>query len=380
MEIFFDNSATTKMAEQAAKVQYEYSCNYYYNPSSRYKPSLNVNLCIREAKEYIAEVMGGDKEHIYFTSGATESNNTAILGLARALRHPSHFVTSSTEHASILEVFGYVERMGHSVSYVAPNSSGEITAESVASEIKENTVLVSIMHVNNETGAINDLKEISRAVKAINSKTLIHSDGVNAFLKVPLNIRGFGIDMYSISANKFHGPKGVGILYLDAKKHEGGLIGGGQQGNIRSGTENVPGIMAMAEAIKIYMDNKEENLNKMLLVRKTLIDGLKEIEDSRINGQEDGSPHIINVSFKDVKGEVLLHMLESENIYVGLGSACSSHKKGYSHVLIAMDVPNEYLGGSIRLSLSPENTVEEAEIVLSTINKSVERLRKYVRR
>jgi len=380
MEIYFDNSSTTKMDERAAKVQYEYSCNKYYNPSSIYKPSLEVGLSLRKAREYIADVIGGDKEHIYFTSGATESNNVAILGLARALKKPAHFITSTIEHSSVLEVFAYIERMGNKVSYVSPNEFGEVTAESIVNEVRDDTALVSIMHVNNETGAINDLKEISEAIKAVNPNTLLHADGVQAFLKVPLNIKKFGIDMYSISANKFHGPRGVGILYLNAKRHEGGYLGGGQQGNVRSGTENVPGIMAMAEAIKIYMDNKEKYMENMLAVRKTLIEGLEEIEGCKINGQKDGAPHLINVAFKDVKGEVLLHMLESENIFVGLGSACSSRKKGNSHVLTAMGVPEEYLGGAIRLSICPYNTVEEAKIVIEAIRKNVSSLRRFIRR
>lgn len=380
MEIYFDNGSTTKMNENAAKVQYEYSCNKYYNPSSRYKPSLDISLKVREAREYVANCLGAQKEHLYFTSGATESNNVAVLGLARALKTPAHFITSQVEHPSILQVFAYLEKMGHRVSYIAPNIEGEVLAEDIAKEVCDDTALVSLMHVNNETGSINDLAAISKAIKAKNPNTLLHSDGIQAFLKIPVNIKKMGIDMYSISSNKFHGPRGVGALYLKAKKHEGGFMGGGQQDNFRSGTENVPGIMATAYAIKEYVDNEEEYLNNMQKVRQTLIEGLKTIEDSRINGQENGAPHIVNVAFKDVKGEVLLHMLESEGIYVGIGSACSSHKKGYSHVLTAMGIPEEFLGGAIRLSICPFNTVEEAEIVIDTIKKDVMNLRKFVRR
>lgn len=379
--IYLDNSATTRTLEQAIYEASKYMSAYFFNPASAYKPAVDVEKAVNGARERLSDALSAAPKEIIYTSGGTESNNMAIYGTLKSARSKGRIISDVTEHPSVYEVFRDLHQIGYNVTLIGATQSGCIDKAQLASALRPDTQLVSIMHVNNETGAINDIEAIYSLVKTKAPGALLHVDGVQAFCKLP-----FGnpkCDLYSISGHKFHAPKGIGALYVrSGARISATLLGGGQEKGMRSGTTNVPGIMAMDAALSHYRSNQAELVEQMRMCKLRLYDNLKTISDVYVNGPspEQGAPHILNMSFVGVRGEVLLHALEAEEIYVATGSACSTHKQGKNRILEAMGVTGARQEGAIRFSLSPENTLAEMDVAAEAIARKVAFLRKYKRR
>lgn len=382
MEIYFDNAATTKTSELAIKKMVEVMQENYANPSSLHGMGFKAEKEIRQAVKIFSDIIGAFPEEIYFVSGATEANNTAIFGTAKGyIRTGKHIITSRIEHPSVLRVFEELESQGWEVTYIEVDSNGYIDMEQLKNSIRKDTVLVSIMYVNNEIGTVQDIEAIGRLIKEINPQTLFHVDAVQGFGKYRVSVQKAQIDLMSISGHKFHAPKGVGMLYIRKNLKIKPLIyGGGQQKNMRSGTENTPAVAAMAEAAKEMYDTLEDNFRHVSKIKEFLIKNITEnIENAYINGDEAGSPYILNVSFEGVRAEVLLHSLELENINISAGSACSSHKKQASHVLVSIGLKPDIIEGTVRFSFSRYNTLEEAKHCVEVLKKTIPLLRKFKR-
>jgi len=380
--IYLDNSATTRVFDSSAQVAMHYMTTEHFNPSSMYGPAVAVEREVSRVRREMAASLGASEEELYFTSGGTESDNIAILGSAAVLRPGRwRFITTAIEHPAVYDVFGALEKAGHEVIRLPVNSAGMIDLEELSSLVDERTALVSVMHVNNEIGSIEDLSAIERIIHKRNPAALFHSDGVQAFGKMPFG--KMPADLYSISGHKFHAPKGVGALLMRKHvKNAGGQIGGGQERGMRSGTTNAPGILAMGDAFSIMYKNQQANAQHMMNCKIRLCENLSAIPDVYFNGPrpEEGAPHILNVSFLGVRGEVLLHALEEQEIYVSTGSACSSHKRGKNRILSAIGVEGARAEGAIRFSLSPLNTEEEMNRASEAIEASVKTLRRFRRR
>ena len=378
--IYLDNSATTKPCREAVEAMNQALTEDFFNPSAIYAPAMKAGRIMDDARTVIAKALGGSDLKVYFTSGGTEGDNIALLGTARLLRGKGHFITTRVEHPAILETCAELERLGHEVTYVGVDKYGVVDVEELVASVKKNTALVSVMQVNNEVGAIMPIAEIAKRVKEKNPQTLIHVDGVQGFLRMPLNMKKDGVDFYSLSGHKIHGPKGVGALVMQKNVRLSNInFGGGQEQNLRSGTENLPGIAGLGAAVRAYQ-KRENPASHMMECKIALRDGLKEaIPECVINGEIPGAPHILNVTFP-VKGEVLLHALEGKGVMCSTGSACASHKKSASHVLTAMGISDSEIDGALRFSLCPDNTVEEMAEVVKIAKENVEILKKFVRR
>jgi len=379
--IYLDNSATTRVTEAAIQAVMQCMQEGFYNPSSAYKPAVEVERSVQLARKHIADAMGCMASEIYYTSGGTESNNMAIFGVYRALKGKKRFITSKIEHSSVYEVFRLLEEKGEDVVYIGVDETGHVRLDELQKALNHDTALVSIMHVNNETGAVNDISAISAMIQKYAPEALLHVDGVQAFCKLPFG--RVNCDLYSISGHKFHAPKGVGALYVrKGIRFAGGQIGGGQENGMRSGTTNAPGILGMDAALQEYRNHQAEYVHSMRECKVQLAKRLTSIPDVVVNGvsPQEGAPHILNVSFLGVRGEVLLHALAQDKIYVSTGSACSASKKSKSRVLQSMGITGERLEGAIRFSLCPFNSLQEMDIAATAIEKAVMQLRKYKRR
>ena len=325
-------------------------------------------------------MLQADKDEIIYTSGGTESNNMAVYGVLNA-RRGGRLVAGITEHPSVYEVANSLRQKGAEVDFVPVTDSGSVDMAYLESVLKNDTALVSLMHINNETGAVNDLGAIYKLIKSRAPRAVFHADGVQAFCKMPF--KNPECDLYSISGHKFHGPKGIGALYIrKGTRFTGSLAGGGQERNLRSGTTNTPGIMGMDAALSFYRDYQQDAIAKMRACKLRLAKNLMEVDEAVINGPmpDEGAPHILNVSFMGVKGEVLLHALEEFKIYVSTGSACSAHKKGKNRVLESMGIKGPRQEGAIRFSLCPFNTLAEMDETALVIKEQVKYLRKFKRR
>lgn len=379
--IYLDNSATTRITDAAMQVVAQCMQNSFFNPSSAYKPAVEVERSVQLAKKHIADAIGCTTSEVYHTSGGTESNNMAIFGVYRTLKGKKRFITSKVEHSSVYEVFRLLEENGEDVIYIGVDETGHIRLDELQNALNGNTALVSVMHVNNETGAVNDIAAINAMMQKYAPEALLHVDGVQAFCKLPFG--RVDCDMYSISGHKFHAPKGVGALYVrKGIRFAGGQIGGGQENGMRSGTLNSPGILGMDAALQEYRRHQNEYVRSMRECKVRLAKQLTDIPDVIINGvaPQEGAPHILNVSFLGVRGEVLLHALEQDKIYVSTGSACSANKKSKSRVLQSMGISGERLEGAIRFSFCPFNTLQEMDVAAAAVKKTVIQLRKYKRR
>lgn len=379
-DIYFDNAATTKTSLEAAKIAYDIMTKDYGNPSSKHLKGLTAEKEVKRAIRIIADIIDANENEIYFTSGATESNNISIFGTAQAYkRNGKHIITTKIEHPSVLSPFDILEQNGFDITYLDVNSQGLINLNQLLQSITENTILISIMHVNNEIGSVQNIEQIGKSIKQRNKNIIFHVDAVQSFGKYNISVKKSNIDLLSVSGHKFHAPKGVGFLYLrKGVKTTPIIYGGGQQSNIRSGTENVPGIAALALAAQEAYDNLNLNFENAKLLKTKLADSiLNNISKTYINGSlsENSSPYILNIAFKDIKSEVLLHALEEEGISVSSGSACSSHRKVLNNTLKA--VSSEYIDSSIRFSFSKYNTVEEVEYCIDILNKLVPMLRNF---
>ena len=378
MEVYFDNSATTKPSEEVVEVMKNAMMDYYGNPSSLHSLGLKCQNKLIEAKKDIAEKIGAVKEEIFFTSGGSESNNMILKNFAKV---GNHIITTKFEHASVLNTLKDLERSGVNVTYLNVDEFGFIDLKELEEAITKNTVLVSIMQVNNEIGSIQDLKEIGKIIKEKSQRARFHVDGVQGFGKIKIDVKKCNIDFYSASAHKIHGPKGIGFCYVRKGLSINPLIqGGGQEFGMRAGTENIPGILSFVKASDLAFHTLDENYNKVLEVKRYFIERLKEIKDIKINSPliDNVTPYILNVSFFGVRAEVLLHMLEEKGIFVSTGSACSSKSAGTkgSHVLNAIGLEQKCIQGAIRFSFSKYNTKEEVDYTIENLQKSLKFLRR----
>ncbi|MGI6685755.1 MAG: cysteine desulfurase family protein [Bacillota bacterium] len=384
-EIYFDNSATTKVHPDVVDLMHETMIRNYGNPSSLHKKGVQAEQAVSSARKIIAGALEVAPEEIYFTSGGTESNNTAIKGIAHSYKsRGNHIITSNVEHPSVLNVFDHLEELGFRVTYLRVKENGVIDLDELKDVLCNDTILVSLMHVNNEVGAIQPIKEVGEILKGYHKKVYFHVDAVQSFGKLPVLPGKWGIDVLSISGHKFHGPKGIGALYIRKGVRVKALVeGGGQEKSIRSGTENVPGIVGLGKAVELAIKDRDDHVKKMNAIRETLASRIREkVSDCRINSNFDdtGAPHILNISFPGVKSEVLLHYLEQDGIYVSSGSACSARKGKMSHVLTAMNLDEEQMEGSIRFSFSYLNEMEEVMPTVESITKAVKELRELTRK
>ena len=378
MDIYLDNSATTKpykeVIEEIARAMEE----YYGNPSSLHKIGLASEKKLTEAREFLAKTINTSKEEIYFTSGGSESNNLIIKGLVKP---GHHVITTVFEHHSVLMTYNELEREGVKVTYLNVDKNGQISLEELKNAICKDTVLVSIMHVNNEMGAIQDLEAIGRIIKENSSRAKFHVDAVQSYGKLDIDVKKMNIDLLTASSHKIHGPKGIGFSYI--KKGiilRSLIIGGSQEGGFRGGTQNVPAIIGLKKAAEITFNNKEENNNHVEELKKYMVDRLGEIDNIRINSPigEEFSPYILNVSFNGIRAEVLLHLLEDNNIYVATGSACPSRPSAVkgSYVIKSLGLRKEEIESAIRFSFSKFNTKEEIDRVIEVLKSSLKFLRR----
>jgi cysteine desulfurase len=362
--IYFDNSATTSVYPEVLSAMNEVYLNCYGNPSSLHKLGNEADKLLQKSRETVAKTLNVDEGCIYFTSGGTESNNWAIKGVARANRKKGNrIITTRIEHPSVLECFKYLENEGFSPVYLNVDSNGLVNMDEVRNKVDDKTILFSFILVNNETGVIQNAEEIIREVRLKNPKTIIHIDAVQAYGKIPINLSRLDADLMSVSSHKIHGPKGCGALYIKKNTHIIPILhGGGQENKYRSGTENLPAIYGFAKAAEIIHEKMTDNRNRIREIRNAILHGLREEfeENFYVNSPENGYEGILNIAFPRVKAQVLMHHLETKNIIVSVGSACSSRKNIQSHVLTAMNLPKERVEGAIRLSFSGMNTVDEA--------------------
>ena len=380
MEIYFDNSATTKPYKSVCDTMSEVMSEFYGNPSSLHRKGKMSEDLMESCRETIAKSIGAKSEEIIFTSGGTESDNLAIIGYCMAnKRRGNRLVTSKIEHPAVLESFKHLEAMGFEVVYADVSEDGIVDVEKLKEIITDGTLLVSIMHVNNETGAVQPVEEIGKIAHLVGA--VFHIDGVQSYGKIKINVKTLGADLFTISAHKVHGPKGIGCLYVKKGVRIFPIIhGGGQERGLRSSTENLPAISGFARASEMVMEKFQENTSEMSEVKKYFYENLcKRIDDVTLNTPQNSVCSVLNVSFVGVKSEVLLHVLEDKGIYVSSGSACSSHKKGKSHVLTAMGKKDSVIDSSLRFSFCGENTIEEAEYTLGVLEEQVPLLRKIMR-
>ena len=383
MQVYLDNSATTKCYDEVAELVCRVMCEDYGNPSSMHHKGVEAEQYVRYAKETLARLMKVNEKEILFTSGGTESDNIALIGTAMAHhRRGRHLITTRMEHPAVLQTMTYLERQGFDVTYLSVDREGRIRLQELERAIRKDTILVSIMHVNNEIGSVQPIAEAGELIKRCNPQTLFHVDAVQGFGKFRIYPSRMNVDLLSVSAHKIHGPKGVGFLYIRAGARVNPIIyGGGQQKGMRSGTENVPGIAGLAKAADLVYENLDQDVDIMYELRQKLIDGVSRIEDVRVNGcpGREGAPHIVSLSVRGVRSEVLLHALEEKEIYVSAGSACSSNKPQISDTLKAIGVERDLLGSTIRFSLSVFTTAAEIEYTIQALEEMVPMLRKYSR-
>ena len=381
MEAYFDNSATTKVLDCVKNAVVDAMCVNYGNAAAKHRKGVEAENLIREAKKAIADTLKVQEKEILFTSGGTESNNTALIGTALANRRAGkHLITTGVEHPSIYNTMSFLEEMGFEITYLPVDHLGHISLEELENAIREDTILVSVMYVNNEVGAVEPIEAISQCIKKKNPKTLFHVDAIQAYGKYKIRPKKQGIDLLSVSGHKIHAPKGVGFLYIrDGVKIRPILFGGGQQKGMRSGTENVPGCVGLGVAAREAYKDFDARIEKLYTLRERLIAGLKPLGGVTINGSEDrtNAPQIVSASFEGVRSEVLLHALEDKGVYVSSGSACSSNHPGISGTLKGIGVKKELLDSTIRFSLGDLNTEEEVDYAIGVLGELLPVLRRY---
>lgn len=380
MEAYFDNSATTPVYPEVRDLMVKIMEEDYGNPSSLHMKGVTAARYIKDARESLAGEMKVMPKEIVFTSGGTESNNMALIGGALANRRAGNkIITTSVEHASVGSPMKFLAGMGFDVVRIGVDSSGQIDMDQLMSEVDDDTIIVSVMYVNNEIGTVMPIADIARLIKEKNPNVLFHVDAIQAFGKYRIYPKRMGIDMMSISGHKFHGPKGVGALFIrDRVKVKPIIYGGGQQSGMRSGTENVPGIAGMALAAEITYNGLEEKMEHLRQLKEHLISELTQIDDVYSNSGD--APHIASITFKGVRSEVMLHALEEREVYVSSGSACSSNKQHASGTLKAIGLPQDKLESTLRFSFSPENTMEQVDYAVECCRQLLPVLRRYVRK
>ena len=388
MEVYLDNSATTKVFPQVAQLMTKVMCEDYGNPSSMHRKGVEAEKYIRYARETLAKLLKVSEKEILFTSGGTESDNMALIGCAMAnIRRGKHLITTRIEHPAVLQTMHYLESQGFRVTYLPVDSSGRVRLEDLRNAVTPETTLVSMMFVNNEIGSVQPVEEAGAMLKKINPNILFHVDAVQGFGKFKIYPKKMNIDLLSVSSHKIHGPKGVGFLYVGERvKILPITYGGGQQKNMRSGTENVPGIAGMTMAAEMVYEHFEEDVNKLYELKEYFIQGVTRMENVQINGLtpegdlRNTAPHVVSVSIGGVRSEVLLHALEDKGIYISAGSACASNKPQTSETLKAVGLQREYWDSTIRFSFSVFTTKQEIDYTLQTLYEMIPVLRRYTRR
>lgn len=383
-EIYFDNAATTKIIPEVREIMLETMDEEYGNPSSMHLKGVGAEKYIRYAKNAISKQLKCEPKEITFTSGGTEANNLALIGIAQAnKRAGNHIITTSIEHPSVYNPILYLEEQGFRVTFLKVDAEGKVNLEHLRQELCDETILVSTMAVNNEIGAIEPIEDIATIIKAYNKdhdkEIVYHVDAIQAFGKQVIYPKRIGVDAMSISGHKIHGPKGSGALFVDSKvKIKPILFGGGQEKGLRSGTENTAAIAGIGKATEVMYGCLEKNIEQMSKVKQALIKGATAIEGVTDNSGE--APHIVSLSFRGVRSEVLLHALEDKGIYVSAGSACSSNHPAISGVLKAIDLDKDLLESTLRFSFCEYNTVEEAEYTVQVLNELLPMLRRFTRK
>lgn len=383
MEVYLDNSATTKCFPEVVEVINRMMLNEYGNPSSMHLLGLEAEKNIRQATKTIAGILKVNEKEIIYTSGGTESDNLAIIGTAMAYnRSGKHIITTAIEHAAVLSCMKFLQTQGFEITYLKTDSEGRISLKELEEAIREDTILVSIMGVNNEIGTIEPIEEAGRIIKERNPKTLFHVDAVQMFGKMNIYPKRMKIDFLAVSGHKIHGPKGVGFLYVnESARIRPVILGGGQQKGMRSGTENVPGVMGLAKACEMVYATLPEDVERMYGQREYFIRKITQYEGIIINGaKEKTAPHIVSVSVKGVRAEVLLHALEEKGVYISAGSACSSNKPAVSETLKAIGVEKDLLDATVRFSFSTYTTNEEIDYAVKAVGDVIGILRRFVRR
>ena len=383
-EIYLDNSATTMAYPEVGDLVRKVMCEDYGNPSSMHAKGVAAERYVKEAKERLAKLLKVQEKEIFFTSGGTESDNLALIGCARAnWRRGNHLITTGIEHPAVLNTMRYLEEEGYRVTFLPVDSSGRASLEALKEALCPETILVSMMYVNNEVGSVQPVQEAASLVKAYDQNILFHVDAVQGFGKYRIYPKRIKVDLLSLSGHKIHGPKGIGALYIgEHVKIQPIVFGGEQQKNIRSGTETVPGIAGLGLAAKMIYQDLDEKVERMRKLKQRFVEGVGEIPDTVVHGlcDETSAPHIVSVGFAGIRSEVLLHALEEKGIYVSSGSACASNHPQISGVLRGIGAGREFLDATLRFSMSEFTTAEEIDETLRTLYNIVPMLRRYTRR
>ncbi|HCS15364.1 MAG TPA: cysteine desulfurase NifS [Lachnospiraceae bacterium] len=387
MEAYLDNAATTRVFPEVRDIMLQVMEKDFGNPSSRHTKGIDAEGYVTRAVQQIASTLKCQPKEIVLTSGGTESNNMALIGTALANpRAGKHVITTRIEHASVHEPFGRLEQMEYETQYLPVDQNGHVLPEVLEAAVREDTLLVSVMMVNNEMGALEDIKKLSAIAKKKNPNVIFHVDAIQAYGKYKIVPKRMGIDLMSVSGHKIHGPKGSGFLYVrDGVKISPIILGGGQQRGMRSGTENVPAIAGMGEAIRIIYQDHAQKVEQLYALKKRLIDGLLAMEGVTVNGineiaLEETAPHIVSASFAGIKSEVMLHALAQEGVYVSSGSACSSNHPELSGTLRAIGVDERLLDSTLRFSFSVLSTPEEVDYALTAVDKVLPMLRRFIKK
>lgn len=384
MEAYLDNSATTRCSERAKNLMVQILTEDFGNPSSLHDMGKEAEDYIKEARSRIAKTLKVDEKELVFTSGGTESNNMALIGAALAnKRQGMHIITTEIEHASVHAPLAYLKELGFEITYLGVDADGVISLEELRDAVREDTILVSMMMVNNEIGAIEPVEEAARIVKEKNPGTLFHVDAIQAYGKFHIYPKRWGIDLLSVSGHKIHAPKGTGFLYIrDKVKVKPIIYGGGQQKGMRSGTENVPGVAALGEAAAEIYEDFDAKVAHMYALKERFIEGVTQISGVTVNGKtgRDSAPQIVSITIDDVRSEVMLHSLEEYGIYVSAGSACSSNKPAPSRTLQGIGLPAKKLESTIRISFSVYTTEEEVDYAVEKMKEIIPFRRKFTRK
>ena len=387
MEAYLDNAATTKVSTAVMEKMNRVFLTDFGNPSSMHKIGMDAETYIREAKKQIADTLKCEPSEIVFTSGGTESNNMALIGAALAnKRTGNHIISTRIEHASVYQPLLFLEELGFRVTFAPVDEAGRVKLEELADAVTDETILVSVMYVNNEIGSLEPIAEISKRIKEKNKRVIFHVDAIQAYGKLKIQPAKEGIDLLSVSGHKIHGPKGSGFLYIKNKTKIKPLIhGGGQEKGMRSGTENVPAIAGLSQAAKDMYANLEANQRHLFALKERLAERLAKLEGVTLNGiPEEGilatAPHVLSVSFAGIRSEVLLHALEEKGVYVSSGSACSSNHPDISGTLVAIGVKKELLDATLRFSFSVTTTTEEIDYAADCVEALLPKLRRFFRK
>ncbi|NLC04789.1 MAG: cysteine desulfurase [Tissierellia bacterium] len=383
--IYLDNCATTKPRESVINVIMESLREDYGNPSSLHRLGLNSEKKIKHAREIISNYLDINKNELFFTSGGTESNNIAIQGIIEKYSaRGKHIITTKLEHPSVDNIMKYYESKGYDITYLDNDSFGNIDLNQLKESIRGDTILVSIIHVNNEIGIIQNIEEVRKILNSVQSSALLHLDGVQSFGKIPFSLKSLGVDTFSFSGHKVHGPKGVGGLYINNRLNLPPIVlGGNQESGIRSGTENLSGIIGFGEAVRILSQEFKNEFQQVSIIKEYLANNImNEIDDIKINSSLDNSssPYILSVSFRNIRGEVLLHYLEEEEIYVSTTSACSSKGTKKSPILESIGLNDIEIQGTIRFCFSYETSKPDIDYLMGRLKASVKDIRKIIMR